>query len=431
MFALVKVLAFLYGECLVFCALLKGLFNKEWRSSLKERIPFGLSRYLVVNSSLGSIQSNLIWFHAASVGEVQGIAPLIKTFLNEGPGRKILITTTSLTGKARAKEIFPQAIVSLSPLDSCFLLRSFLLKYSPRLLIINETEIWPNMILSASSFKVPVFIVNARISDKSFPRYYFFKSLLGTLFSRIDKIFAQSKIDKERLESLGAGNVEVLGSTKYDVDVGLPRNEKADFWNSYADKSSGLMVLTAGSVREEEEDGIIAAFKELNKSFPELRLVLAPRHPERFSRVAMKLAQNKISYRERSGFDKSFNGGESVLLLDTIGELLFAYSVCDVAFVGGTLCPIGGHNILEPAYFSKPILTGPYLMNVRSISELLLENQAIIIVRDHSELVLALSDLLRDAKKRTLYGQNANDVSSRLKGVSISLHAKISLLVND
>lgn len=431
MLALVRVLAFAFGECLVFCAVLKGFFDKKWRSSLNERIPFGISRYLPVHSVSSKKNCNLIWFHAASVGEVQGIAPLIKTFLGKNPSTKILITTTSLTGKDRAQDIFPSAIIRLAPLDSYFLLRSFLLQHSPSLLIINETEIWPNMIFSASSFGVPICIVNARISDKSYPRYYFFRLLLGPLFSRMDKIFSQSKIDKDRLESLGAKKVEVLGSTKYDVDVSLPSNEKTDFWDSYAAKSAELMVLTAGSVREEEEDIIISAFEELKKSFPELRLIIAPRHPERFNSVATKLAKNKISYRDRRAFNKNFKGDDSVLLLDTIGELLFAYSVCDIAFVGGTLCLVGGHNILEPAYFSKPILTGPYLMNVRSISELLLENQAMIIVQDKSELVAAISDLLRDDQKRNQNGQHANEVHLRLKGVSMLIYTKINSLVNN
>lgn len=410
----------------------RSFFDAEWKETSKERFCTDLSSEKKNNE-------DLLWFHAASVGEVNGIAPLIQLVISEndikknGISEKILITTTSLTGRRRAKELWPQAIVRLLPVGSKSVFSKFLTFFNPRILIINETELWPVMINVVRKAKIPSGIVNARLSDRSFPQYRKFRFFFSPLLRSLDFIFAQSLTDKDRFIEIGAypGSIESIGSTKYDVkqeDVKL--KVFFDTWkNTIKSQDHRSMIYTAGSVREDEEDIIISSFCELKKNIESFFMIIAPRHPDRFDEVAKKLEKASISFLRKSTIpdEEEYQSAEvpEVLLLDTFGDLSNAYQISDCAFVGGTLCPVGGHNILEPAVFGTPVIVGPYTMNVRPAVDLLRETGAFTQVEDRVDLENILRSFFLEKSKLDILSESTKEAADKARGVSKRLYEKI------
>ncbi|HMO18813.1 MAG TPA: glycosyltransferase N-terminal domain-containing protein [Oligoflexia bacterium] len=378
----------------------RGLLDKSWGSFLHERKADFLSRLSVSKNT-----TSHIWIHAASVGEVRGILPLVRQIEKEYPDFPLLLTTTSVTGRATAAELFPDATVCLAPLDNSRYIVRFLDYFKPKVCIINETEIWPNMLIECSRTNVPVYIVNGRISDSSWPRYRTFGFLFRPLLKLISKIYAQSTVDRDRFIYLGSSpkSVEVLGSTKYDSGSNSGESERKDNLQKFRNSISSLFLFSFGSVREEEEEIVLDSVKRLLEEIPDVFVVIAPRHPRRFQPYTERFKLENIDYTLWSsaiGGELALGKGVRVMFLDTLGDLGYLYSLSDASFVGGTLAPLGGHNILEPAEFSVPVIVGPYTVNVRPAEEALRNADAFLLARTSEEMVSEIKRLYLDPLHR-------------------------------
>ncbi len=405
----------------VWYAGVRALFDSEWKESLPERTCLDLK---------GVSQKKIaIWFHAASVGEVNGISPLVNRFLKENESLSVLITTTSLTGRDRARSLWSNATVRLLPLESKAAFMRFLGVYKPKLLVINETELWPLMMRSVYDSSIPMVLVNARISDRAYPRYEKFKFFFSLLIRKIDSIYTQSEMDRDRFINLGASpdKTEVLGSTKFDSTVqDIPKD---DFLSEWKERAGEAPVFTAGSVREGEEDIIIKSYLEVRERKSDLKMILAPRHPEQYDILERKLQKSSIAFLRKSNFS-SFPGDiekePEVILLDTFGDLPFAYSISDFSFVGGTLCPVGGHNILEPASYSCPVIVGTSTMNVRAAVEYLRSEGALLQVKNQEELLELMNELVLDKERTKSLSMKSFQAAEKAKGVTRLLFERIS-----
>jgi 3-deoxy-D-manno-octulosonic-acid transferase len=348
----------------------------------------------------------VIWIHAVSVGEILAMAALMEELRSRLPRHRILISTTTDTGQKLARKRFGEANVFYFPLDFAFAIRPYLKALRPQMVVIAETEFWPNFIRLAHMQGARIAVVNARISDRSWPRYRRFRGLLQKLLSNVDLLLAQTPGDAARLKDIGAvpERVRVTGNLKFDMPAHTAPAIVEKVRNALV-AGGGKPVLVCGSTLEGEEPLLLKAFEKLLPRYPQAVMILAPRHPERFPAVAEAIEQSSIRFWRRSLWS-----GEplaaGVLLLDTIGELAPLYAVADVAFVGGSLLPGGGHNILEPARYGVPIVVGPHTENFRDIVSLFQSRDAVRIAGP-SELPMSLIDLLANDAKRKALGQRA------------------------
>jgi len=323
----------------------------------------------------------VVWVHAVSVGEVMAATQLIRELSAARPEWLIAVSTTTATGQRLAKERLPESPVFYLPLDFAFVVRRYLRVLQPKLLVLMESELWPNLILECTRAGVPMAVVNARVSDRSFPRYIRLRRLWRPLLAKISLFLAQSEETAERLVRMGAprDRVRVTGNLKYDLREGRESSLVAML---RARLPAGAKVIVCGSTLEGEEKILLAAWSTVLAEEPEAVMVLAPRHPDRFAAVAGTI--------EGSGFT-GFRASElrdtpgpvaagSIFLLDTIGDLAAMYALGTVAFVGGSLVPSGGHNPLEPARFAVPVLMGSSFENFREIVRVLQGHNAIRIV---------------------------------------------------
>jgi 3-deoxy-D-manno-octulosonic-acid transferase len=360
----------------------------------------------------------LIWVHAVSVGEVLAVTRLVKELETALPDHRIVVSTTTRTGQALARERFGANRVFYCPLDLPWAVRVYLNTLRPQMLILAETEFWPNLLSGCFRRGIPVAVVNTRISDRSWPRYRRLRALWKPFLSRLSLVLAQSETDAERLRALGctARAVSVSGNLKFDVRAA----EEVEATRLLRRLAARPRFLVAGSTLEGEEAVLIEAARAISLTNSFLITVLAPRHPERFAAVSALLDASGIPWVRRSEWRgksvESLNplqGGE-IVLLDTIGELASVYSLATVAFVGGSLIPAGGHNPLEPAQFGVPIVMGPHYANFRTITEDLLAQDAVCIA-EKGKLGEVLVDLLCDrnhaqgmgARARMIFAQQA------------------------
>jgi 3-deoxy-D-manno-octulosonic-acid transferase len=392
----------------------------KYREGLLERLGFVPSRLRKQIAGLGR-ERTLIWVHAVSVGEVLAVSRLVKTLDAALPDYLIAVSTTTRTGQALARERFGSNRVFYSPLDLPWAVRAYLNALQPRLLILAETEFWPNLLSGCFRCKIPVAVVNARISDRSWPRYRRLRRLWRPFLSRLGRVLAQSQTDAERLIALGClpERVTVTGNLKFDVRAA----GEADTTRHLKKWSLGLRLIVAGSTLDGEEAALLEAWPSLLQADPKLAMVLAPRHPERFASVAALLQKSGFHWVKRSVWSstpessiKSLNPGQ-IVLLDTIGELASVYSLASVAFVGGSLVPAGGHNPLEPAQFGVPIVMGPHFANFRAITEDLLVHQALRIAAKE-ELAATLIGLLQDRAAAKAMGMRARQVFEQQAGAT-------------
>jgi len=371
----------------------------KYRAGLGER----LGR---VPLRLGSQAQPTIWIHAVSVGEVLAISNLTVELQRRFPQHRVMVSTTTDTGQRLAKKKFGEENVFYFPLDFAFAIRPYLRRLQPELIVIAETEFWPNFLRLAHARGTRLAVVNGRISDRSWPRYHLFKFLLAGVLRQVDVFLAQTEEDARRLREIGAPTerVQISGNLKFDVPVppvpSLVASLRGAFQQSNVDT-----VLVCGSTVEDEEPLLLRAFENILVSHPRAVMILAPRHPERFSEVAQLLEQLGIRFWRRSLWSGDpITGG--VLLIDTIGELAALYSLADVAFVGGSLVPQGGHNIIEPAQHGVAIVVGPHTENFRDIVNLFQNRDALRVVTP-AELPLVLMELISDRAARTALGQRA------------------------
>ncbi|HLF31977.1 MAG TPA: lipid IV(A) 3-deoxy-D-manno-octulosonic acid transferase [Xanthomonadales bacterium] len=342
--------------------------------------------------------------HAASLGEVNAAAPLIRALRIRFPDLPLTVTCFTPTGSARIRALFAADVCHVySPLDLYGAVRRFLSRARPCLLLVMETEIWPNLFFAAGQRGIPLLLANARISDKSFRVYRRLRPLVREALAEVSGFMARSETDARRLAELGAaaGRIEVTGNLKFDLDVpdGLHEHGLA------LRRSWGLQrpVLLAGSTHQEDEVALIEAFKGLLGGFPTALLVLVPRHPERFQLAAQLVRAAGLSVQMQSA-GADCPASTQCLVVDAMGELLRCYAACDVAFVGGSLAPVGGHNLLEPAALSVPVLFGPHTSNAADITAQLLAAGAAQVVRDAAELEQAAARLLGDEALRQSMG---------------------------
>jgi 3-deoxy-D-manno-octulosonic-acid transferase len=387
----------------------------KYRAGLPERLGRVPSR--IVQNATGPV----IWIHAVSVGEALAISELVSRLRARFATARILISTTTQTGQKLAAERFGAGNVFYFPLDFAFAIRPYLRRLKPDVIVLAETEFWPNFIRLAHSSGAKIIVTNARISDRSFPRYRRFAALMRPVLRQIDAFLTQSKTDAERLVEIGApaDRVIVAGNLKFEVKPpdtshGIVRDLAKAF-----ERDSFAPVIVAGSTVEGEEPIVLDAFRKLLSAYPTSRLLLAPRHRERFESVASLLETSGISFARRSKLagDLAELKPGSVLLLDSIGELSAIYSLADIAFVGGSLVPRGGHNILEPAYFGKAIVVGPHTENFRDIVSYFTAEDAVLIC-EPEELADRWLALLREPGVRKQFGERARAVFQQRSGAT-------------
>ena len=363
----------------------------------------------------------VIWLHAVSVGEVLAVSRLVGELDRAFPGYRLVISTTTQTGQELASQRFGPDRVFYCPLDLPWAVRAYLKALQPRLLILAETEFWPNLLSGCFRRGIPVAVVNARISDRSWPRYRRMRLLWWPFLSRLTRVLAQSQTDADRLQAIGcpADRVTVAGNLKFDVRAA----REAEATHELRQRAHGLRFIVAGSTVEGEEAALLEAWPRVLSAGPNLVLVLAPRHPERFGAVASLLERSGIGWAKRSGWHSDPEASSdplrpgNIVLLDTIGELASVYSLAAVAFVGGSVVPAGGHNPLEPAQFGVPIVMGPHYANFRSITEDLLAHDALRIAPKDG-LAAAIIDLLKNSTAADAMGQRARQVFNQQAGAT-------------
>jgi len=350
-----------------------------------------------------------IWVHAVSVGEVLAVSELVSQLRRHLPAYRIVVSTTTATGQKLAMKHFGEDSVFYLPLDFAFAIRPYLSVLRPRLVVLAETEFWPNFLRLAHSSGARVAVVNARISDRSRPGYRRFRFILKRVLRNIDLFLAQTSEDASRLRDIGApgDRVQVSGNLKFDVSVPDPPPIVASLRANFQQAGAGPVVV-CGSTVEGEEALILRAFVSVLASYPRAVMILAPRRPERFNDVAQLPQVLGIRcWRRSSWSDDAITGG--VFVVDTIGELASLYALADVAFVGGSLAPRGGHNIIEPAQYGVPILVGQHTENFRDIVGLFQSQDAVRVVGP-AEFPAVLADLLSNKEERIALGRRGAEV---------------------
>ena len=361
--------------------------TEKYREGLGERLGF-------VRPLKGAGGRPAIWIHAVSVGEVLAASRLVTTLDAVLPDYFVAVSTTTRTGQKLARERFGRDRVFYCPLDLPWAIGAALKARKPAMLVLAETEFWPNLLHGCFKRGIPVVVVNARISDRSWPRYRWLRGLWRPMLRRLTAVLAQSELDAERLRQLGCGRVSVAGNLKFDVRT----SAESAATELIRRLNPGLRLLVAGSTLDGEEAMLLSAWPEILRAEPELALILAPRHPERFSTVAGLLERSGFAWRRRSAMGSDALVAGEVVLLDSMGELASVYSLADVAFVGGSLVAAGGHNPLEPAQFGVPVAMGEHYANFRSIVDAMLARQALKIVRP-GELASGLATLFAETAK--------------------------------
>ena len=366
-------------------------------------VPAGL-----VRPSQGAQVKGVIWVHAVSVGEVLAVSRLIGEMRRRFTAYRIVISTTTDTGQTLARQRFGEENVFYFPMDFAFAIRPYLRALQPELVVLAETEFWPNFLRLAHAEGARIAVVNARISDRSWPRYRRFRWALRQMLAHVDLFLAQTLEDSSRLQSIGAdrGRVQVTGNLKFDVIPSAPPPIVETLRQSLAAEGAGP-VLVCGSTVEGEEAPLLKAFENLRVEHPRAVMLLAPRHPERFDEAAVLLQQLGIRFARRSRWQREPLAG-GVLLVDSIGELSALYALADLTFVGGSLVPRGGHNILEPAQYGVAIVVGNHTENFREIVSLFQSRGAVRIV-SLAELPLIFMQLLASDGERRALGRRAQE----------------------
>lgn len=359
-----------------------------------------------------------IWVHAVSVGEVIAAIPLIKRLKKAYPDLPLLVTTTTPTGAERVKESFGDTVLqSYIPYDVPFLLTRFLQSIHPKILIVMETELWPNLFAVCHKHHIPIVVANARLSQKSAKGYgaIWMAPIRREMFAAINHLAAQSHLDAERFHQLGLNKKKIMitGNLKFDLELPADLLAKSAVLHDWLGKNHFIWI--AASTHPGEEEIILHAAQIIRKKNPSALLILVPRHPDRFDTVAALVQEKGFKIARRSLGD-TCPGETAVYLADTMGELLLLYSVAAVAFVGGSLIQVGGHNMLEPAALHKPIITGPILFNFAEISQLLLDANGMVIAKNANEIAECVLRFFADPSDSRITGDHAYQVVARNRG---------------
>lgn len=356
----------------------------------------------------------VIWVHAVSVGETIAAAPLVKALLARRPDVPVLMTAMTATGAAQARTLFGDRVrYAYSPFDTPGSVRRFLKRVRPRALVIMETELWPNMIVETSRKRCPIFLVNARLSERSARGYKRFGGWTRSMLGRLDWIAAQAGDDAARFREVGADeqSVSVTGSIKYDVAIPDDVKQRASVLrNSFGQRP----VWIAASTHDGEDEQLLEAHGRVLESVSEALLIIVPRHPDRFDSVSELIAKSGFSLVRRSSGEPA--GSAQVYLGDTMGELLVMFGAADVAFVGGSLIERGGHNPLEPAAWGIPVITGPHVFNFETVYNQLDAGQGVLRVDSERDLAEQVVRLLTDPEQARETGRSALAVVEANRG---------------
>ncbi|MBL8259150.1 MAG: lipid IV(A) 3-deoxy-D-manno-octulosonic acid transferase [Candidatus Competibacteraceae bacterium] len=372
--------------------------------------------------------SGCLWVHAVSVGEARAALPLIRALRARYPETPLLVTTTTLTGSRQVQAALGDRVRHVyAPYDLPGAARRFLRRARPRLAVIMETELWPNLLRRCAQTGIPVLVANARLSERSARGYARIGPLTRAMLRDVSLIAAQADADAERFRGLGAPRVQVTGNLKYDLTLPATLPERGRTLR-HALLGANRPVWIAASTHAGEEEPILAAFASLRSRWPALLLLLVPRHPERFDGVAA-LCRERGFKLARRGEGRACEPNTAVFLGDTMGELLLFYAAADIAFVGGSLVPTGGHNVLEPASLGLPVLFGPHMFNFTEAGQRLLEAEAAWQVSDASDLAAAVERLLADPASGRAAGQRGRAVVERHRGALAASLAQIERLL--
>ncbi len=392
----------LYNIFLIFATILlfpvilfKLVTVPKYRGGLTQKL--GRLRKGVMNVISGT---RPIWVHAVSVGEVMAAHPLLRELRKKYPGRKLILSTVTVTGNYTARRRVPEAdAVFYFPFDYPCIVRRVIKGINPELVLVAETELWPNFFRELKRAGIPSAVINGRISPGSHKNYLKFKPFFRQVFDHVNLFCMQSEGDAERIKDIGADPEKVLitGNLKFDQKIpGASPNPVSI--------PAGRKIITAGSTHRGEEAALLDIFSQLRGKYPELTLIIAPRHPERFDEVEGIINSAGYECQRRTNLRGSVR---DVLLLDTIGELRTFYALCDIAFVGGSLVKVGGHNLLEPAAMKKPVIFSRYMFNFKEISEALMSSGGGIMVKDKGELYTQFDRLLSEPERAKRMGERA------------------------
>jgi 3-deoxy-D-manno-octulosonic-acid transferase len=404
--------------------LLKMLTLKKYREGIPERFGF------VETSKLKNLKGGrVVWVHAVSVGETKAVLPVLRLLKRRRPDVKIVFSTVTATGNRTAAKEGKGLIDALIyfPLDLPWAVRRVCRMVKPAMFIVVEKEIWPNAFRTMSDMGAPIAIVNGTMSDRSARRYARLSFLFRDVFSRVSLFLARTGDDLEKALAAGvkAERAQVSGNIKFDLAPSLMDSQFVAKLKEAIGAGAGTKVITAGSTHPGEEEMVLEAFKALSAEFDGLKLVIAPRHPERFSEVEGILRKSGVEFARRSK-----GGGAEVVLLDSIGELMTVYSFSDIAIVGGSLVPgIGGHNLLEPAYFGKPVVYGEHLTTYLGMAELLEREGGGIRAAADKGLAEALRPLLDNELHMKRTGANAKKVVEENRGAAERTAAALERLL--
>lgn len=398
-----KLLSYLIIPFLILRLWLKSFRQPAYGKRIKERLGLFPS----------PIKPTSIWIHAVSLGEVIAATTIVTALLKEYPNRNIVLTTTTPTGSQKAQILFAQAIQEnrifhvYSPFDAPCCIQHFLQKTTPQLAIVMETEIWPNWFAACKKNNIPVIIANARLSQRSQEGYLRIKSLTAKTLQCVEKVLAQTKEDAARFISLGMSATQTIvqGNIKFDMPIPFDIYEKAKLFRAQL-LAKERLVWIAGSTHQGEEEIILSAFKLIQEKNPNTLLILVPRHPERFDKVAelsKKAGFNIMLRTEVDSISAEAITEMNVLIGNTIGEMMLFLASSDVAFIGGSLITQGGHNILEPAALYVPVLTGPHMFNFQKIYDEFVQAECIITVHDAASLAQSILTLFADPALREEY----------------------------
>jgi 3-deoxy-D-manno-octulosonic-acid transferase len=346
-----------------------------------------------------------LWMHCASVGEVNLVRPLVKRLLAAHPELRLHVTTVTRAGRENAEQAFPHASVSYFPLDLGAAVGRALRRIRPAGVVLVELEVWPNFVRACARRGIPAVVVNGRMSERSYGRYRALGWYFRSIFRRLAAVGVQNETYAARLREMGASPV-VTGNLKFDASLGFDPAEEERRWRDLLGLGDAP-VLVAGSTHDPEERILVDVFRKLRKEHPRLRLIVAPRHLERLAEVQKVVEAADLPCYKRSRFEPGSPAPEGVILLDTVGELSRVYSTATAVFIGGTFCPRGGQNMLEPAALGKPVASGPSLSNFEDIAKALTDAGAMQVLDNPIELGLALGELLRDPAAAKAAGERA------------------------
>jgi 3-deoxy-D-manno-octulosonic-acid transferase len=374
--------------------------------------------------------ADFIWLHAVSVGETLAAVPLVKTLQEKYPQHRLMVTCMTPTGSERIKAAFGDSVDhSYMPYDTPDAVARFLNRLKPKMLIIMETELWPNTIAACQSRDIPVILANGRLSARSATAYQSISSLVQPMLSGISAVAAQHKDDGDRFIRLGLppSALEVTGNIKFDLSLDRDVQDRAAVLSEQWHCGNNRPVFLAASTHRGEDEIILQSFGQIKQQIDNALLVLVPRHPERFNQVGELCTSAGFTLARRSAGDKV--EAADVLLGDTMGELMVFFGACDVAFVGGSLVATGGHNMIEPAAWGVPVLTGPHLFNFTEASQLLLAADGMLVCSDAAELAEQCISLMGNKGRRQEMGNAARLVAEANRGALDKLMSVIDRFI--